>query len=204
MLNKYASYSHSHTLMAASHNTSKLGFSVLPCSTTLKLHISFTFNTSPTCWMCQGQANFKRVLANMKWFSFCCEFPSNFHYSRVRVSSFVATCAYFWGKMKEIYWQPDAHQIIQKPEGNRAFQTLGQSEMSLTSLVEGAAMAHPDLLRRWFGRKTSIQLSFLLGGFSNMMPVRCTWHRIGQSWNTTGFKWNAIRTGDMLVQQEVK
>lgn len=116
------------------------------CSTALKLHLSVTFNTSPTCWMCQGQANFKRVLANMKWFSFCCKFPSNFHCFRVRVSSIVATCAYFWGKMKEIYWQPAGHQIIQKPEGNRAFQTLEQSEMSLTSLVEGAAKADPDLL----------------------------------------------------------
>lgn len=46
--------------------------------------------------------------------------------------------------------------------------TLEQTEMSLTSLVEGAAMA--DLLER----KASIQLSFPLGGFSDIMPVRCT------------------------------
>lgn len=45
--------------------------------------------------------------------------------------------------------------------------TLEQAEMSLTSLVEGAAMA--DLLER----KASIQLSFPLGRFSDIMPVRC-------------------------------
>lgn len=63
--------------------------------------------------------------------------------------------------MKEIYWQPAGHQIIQKPEGNRAFQTLEQSEMSLTSLVKGAAMADPDLLVERLIWKENLHTTFI-------------------------------------------